>query len=216
MILMAGFALLSCDSEDNMIKKPEPEMNLSLNILQNLQTPYQHIFNPSKSTSGRIMDDEIKTSIMEKVKEVFTQAVFVDDIDDEIERGIPVWEVEIELSNGGDIDFYISKDLLEVVKIEGDDDFEGIEVNPGGDFITLSEAVAAAKNTYNGEIEEWELELDNGTSWMYEFEFEDDGAYDDPEVHVDAFSGNVDAVYLDTDDNDDDDDDEDDDSDDDD
>ena len=197
----------SCSEDGQDINVPEKDQDISVALLQSVQTPYQHIFNPTKASGGRIMDDGVKSEIMDKVKEVFPQSVFIDDIDDEVERGIPVWEVEIELPNGGDIDFYISKDLLEVVKIDGDDDAYGVEVNPGGDFIALSQAVNAAKVAYEGEIEEWELELDDASRWRYEFEYDDD----DVEVYVDAFTGGIIAVYLDDEDDDDDDNDDDDD-----
>ncbi len=213
-LLFAALMLLSCSKDDDNMPGREAELNLNLNTLVNVQTPYQHVFNPGKAISNaRVNNDADKTAIMNKIKEIFPQANFIDDIDDEIERGIPVWEVEIELTNGGDLDFYISKDLLEVVKIEGDDDFNGININPGGNFISLAQAVNAAKQAYNGEIDDWELELDNGTRWVYEFDFEDDSTNnDDVEVYVDAFTGNVIAVYTDDDGNDDDDDDDDDDS----
>ncbi len=96
-----------------------------------------------------------------------------------------------------EIEFYISRDLLGVVKIEGDEPVD-YNINPGGDFILLSQAITAATQSVDGSIGDWELEYD-GNRWVYDLEYEyvRDENDDDIEILVDAFNGNVLGVYRD-------------------
>lgn len=202
LVTMVFFAACSEDDALNPAAQRPAYNNLALSQLSEIETPYQYIFNPDKSArNGRYADDDILTGIREKVNEIFPQATVIDEIESDRERGIAVWEVELEMPSDAEVEFKISKDLQEVVKISGDDDEIDYEVNPGGSFISLSEAVRAARNAVRGEAEEWELELNDDDIWVYEIEIESDrNDDDDVDVLIHAYTGDLIAIYHDDDD----------------
>lgn len=183
----------SCSDDDNNGLDSEPVYDLlSIQALETVQTPYQYVFNPTKSGVVALKSDDLN-EVKEKINEIFPDGK-IDDIDEDEERGIEVWEIEVYMYSDDDdeLEFFISKELLEVIKIEGDG-LVDYDINPGGDFIRLSEAILAANLAVSGTIEDWELEYDN-RRWVYEFEYESNQD-DDVEVIVNAFNGNVIGVF---------------------
>lgn len=207
-ILTLGlFSACSEDNEDPLRSEPSYEA-LSVQMLQSTRTPYQHFFNPAKSALVADLKNDDLADIQLKLEEIFPEGK-IDDIEEDVERGLAVWEIEVYMNADDDeeIEFYISKDLLEVVKIEGDGPVN-YDINPGGEFISLTQAINAVMQSVDGTIDDWDLEYD-GNRWIYEFEYEtvrDDGD-DDIEIHVDAYTADVLGIYHDDieDDNDDDD-----------
>lgn len=208
---MGIFTACSEDNEDALRSEPVYEA-LSVQMLQTVNTPYQHVFNRAKAAIDSDLKNDDLEEVQRKLEEIFPEGK-IDDIEEDVERGLNVWEIEVYINADDDdeIEFYISKDLLEVVKIEGDGPVN-YNINPGGDFISLMQAITSAAQSVEGAIDDWDLEYD-GNRWIYEFEYEsvrNDGD-DDIEIHVDAYTGEVLGVYHDdiedddTDDNDDDD-----------
>ena len=196
-ISMSLFSACSEDNEDAL--NPEPSYEpLTVQKIQTVQTPYQHVFNPAKSAIVIDLKNDDLTEVQRKLEEIFPEGK-IDDIEEDVERGLDVWEIEIYINADDDdeIEFYISKDLLEVVKIEGDGPVN-YNINPGRDFISLTQAINAAAQSVVGVIDDWDLEYD-GNRWIYEFEYESvrDDDDDDIEIHVDAYTADVLGVYRD-------------------
>ncbi|MFP4090655.1 MAG: PepSY domain-containing protein [Cyclobacteriaceae bacterium] len=208
--MLSLILLISC-SEDNIEPTGNNEArptfdNLTISALSGTQTPYEEIFKSGGNTNGRLQDSDDIRRLMDKMEEIFPDFTYIDEIESEQIRGVDVWEVEIELPDDDDLEFYISKDLFEVVKIEGDDVDLPYELDPGDSFITLNEAVGVARRALEGndiEFDDWDLSFDDDR-WIYEFEMENP---DDVEVYVNANTGELIGVYDDDDDDDDNDDD---------
>jgi uncharacterized membrane protein YkoI len=221
-LLLAVIFMAACSEEDPVMPMTENTAdrpafaNITLSALSDTHTPYEHIFKSSSSTNGRMLNtpEDIR-ALMDKIEEIFPEANYIDDIETEEKRGIEVWEVEFELPGEEELEFYISKELFEVVEIEGEEinGTPAYEIDPGDNFVTLSQALNtayAALENQQLEIEEWELSFDDGT-WVYKFEIEEE---EDIEVYVNAETGELIGIYDDDEDNDDEDNDDDDDDDD--
>lgn len=201
--------LVSCSEDENIQPVANPGERpvlgpLSLSEIADTHTPYEHIFTSGGAANGRYQNTDDIRRLMDKIEEIFPEVTYVDEIERSQERGIDVWEVEIELPGGAELDFYISRDLFEVVEIEGDEVNLPYELDPGDNFITLAQAVAVAESALGDRqltFDDWELSFDDGR-WVYEFETE---RPDDLEIYVHAETGDLIGVYDDDDDNDDDD-----------
>jgi uncharacterized membrane protein YkoI len=210
-MLFAAIVFTGC-SEENAVtpgteNMPRPEFaDINLSALSDTHTPYEHIFQGS-SSNGRMLNtsEDIRT-LMDKIEEIFPDVSYIDEIETEEKRGIEVWEVEIELPDDEELEFYISKELFEVVKIEGEEinGSPAYEIDPGDNFVTLAQALNTAYAILESqpEIEEWELSFDEGT-WLYKFEIEEE---EDIEIYVNAETGEFIGIYDDDEDNEDDDD----------
>lgn len=221
-LLLAFILFTSCSEDDAVL----PEMNdaarpeltdISVSALSETQTPYEHIFKGSATNARTLDTPEDIRQLMDKIEEIFPDANYIDEIETEDKRGIEVWEVEFELPGDVELEFYISKELFEVVEIEGEeiDGSLSYEIDPGDNFVPLSEALNTALSALENqqvEVEEWELsfdDTDDGT-WLYKFEIEEE---EDIEIYVNAETGELIGVFDDDEDNDDDDEDDDDDDD---
>ncbi len=102
------------------------------------------------------------------------------------ERGLPVFEVDVRRASGALVEIDLAVADGSVVEIEcdhpADDD---LEVEPG--FLSLAEARRIALDLRPGRVTRWELELDDGFRWVWEFEIESRSG--EHEVEVDARTG---------------------------
>lgn len=101
----------------------------------------------------------------------------------EVERGISVFEVYVRLDSGAIIEVKLEEATGHVVEIEGKSGPFTDALDPGPDFISLDKAIDAAREIRSGEVTGWELELDDGLTWVWEIEI---GAQ---KVKLDARSG---------------------------
>ncbi|MDA0195964.1 MAG: PepSY domain-containing protein [Bacteroidetes bacterium] len=84
----------------------------------------------------------------------------------------------------------IVSELGKIIEIEGQIGPFDYSLDPEGDFISLEEALEKAlKEVKGGEIERWELEIEEDNKWEFEIHItNDEGRW---EVEIDAFTGLV-------------------------
>lgn len=104
----------------------------------------------------------------------------------DVERGLAVFEIDVLLPSGAVVEVELEESTGRVVEIEG-------EVGPftdaltfGDGFISLADAIAAARELSAAPVVEWELELDDGRIWVFEIEL-DDGV----QLEIDARTGAI-------------------------
>lgn len=112
----------------------------------------------------------------------FGGTVLSSDLD--VERGLSVFEIYVRLPSGAVIEIELEEATGRVVQIESKTGPFTDELDPGPDFVSLAEALAAAGRTEA--IVGWELELDDGLAWVWEIEYEGE-----VRVKVDARSGAI-------------------------
>ncbi|MHA3723984.1 PepSY domain-containing protein [Leucobacter sp. HY1910] len=92
-------------------------------------------------------------------------------------------------------DVQFDAETLEVLREEREpldaDDNDYDEVFSFEDVVPLADAAAVAREAQSGSIREWKLEGKDDGRVLYEFDIVPQGASDDVEVKVDAFSGSL-------------------------
>lgn len=104
----------------------------------------------------------------------------------DVERGLSVFEIKILLASGEVIEVALEESTGRLVQIEHESGPLGGDLEVGGGFISLADALATARDHHAGDIVDWELELDVDARWVWEFEYAD-GTH----VKVDAQSNVV-------------------------
>lgn len=130
--------------------------------------------NKVEQAAGRYVDGTLKT------------------VEEEREDGRNIYEIRWETVGGAVIKLELDRDdncaLLEAEDEHGPFDYE---FTPGDPLITLSAALAAARNAQNGELQSWELEQDESDGiWEYEFELIDGNGVE-WEIEINAADGAV-------------------------
>ncbi|MED1562600.1 hypothetical protein AJ85_05830 [Alkalihalobacillus alcalophilus ATCC 27647 = CGMCC 1.3604] len=164
-----------------------------------------------------IDDDLLKTPVanemkitVEEAKEIANKLVpnsKIDDIDLKKERGIYLYDIELEL-NDEDGDLYLDANTGEVIKLDGDimkemermttkskssSESNNGKTNESTSYISKEEAAKIALDYLGeGKLDEVERKIKSGNV-LYEVEIEIHD--DDVEVYVDAITGNV--LYVD-------------------
>jgi hypothetical protein len=141
--------------------------------------------NDSSETTPEVPADVINSSL----------AIFDGDViekSEDIEEGVEYWEVKIRNSDGSVVEFYWTKNNMELLKIEGTQGPYDYALNPGLGLINFTtastQAISAVKNN---NILQWELEQNDDFigKWVYDFDFDTGG--DVTEVYIDASNGDV-------------------------
>lgn len=168
-ILLVGLLVFACNTptENNFqsfVNESFPDLDIS--TIQNLETPYESVFNTS---SGRVSGDIINLSeISDKLSGIFPDAELLE-AELEMERGLEVWEIKLKMPSGGIVKIKFLKEIGEIIKMKGKPGPYDYEIDPGGSFIPFSEAKELALTTVEGEIAKWTLELEENNEWEYEF-----------------------------------------------
>jgi len=161
--------------------------DLDLGTISGLETPYENIFgNPSGGrTDGT---PPTLSEISTKLADIFPDAVVLA-AELETERGLSVWDIKLKMPGGGILRIDFVQDLGEILKMEGKTGPFTYDVNPGGDFISLSDAFTAAKSSQDGDIVKWKLSLEEENKWEYEVHINNEaGRF---EIEVNAFTGEL-------------------------
>jgi len=188
--------MLSCNIDESQTPTFENFFNESfedLNVatLQELETPYEDIFGSVMST-GRLKGDEIDLSeISEKLAGIFPDAEVLE-FETEMERGMEVWVIKLKMPGGGILKLKFVKEIGEIIKIKGTTGPFDYEIDPGGSFIAFSVAKNLALTEIEGEIQKWELELEEDNQWEYEFHIKTDTKHF--EVEISGFGEEVFSV----------------------
>jgi uncharacterized membrane protein YkoI len=109
-------------------------------------------------------------------------------VDDE--RALGTWKVAARLASGARVEFELLQSNGLIISIEGEMGPYDYDLTPGNGIVTFAAARAAALGAQAGTIIQWELDLEEGDRWEYEFYIRDaQGAL--WEVELDAKSGRV-------------------------
>ncbi len=192
-VLLFGILAFACSNPTETALQEftnETFADLDISTIQSLETPYESVF--GSATGGRSSGEIINLSdISSKISEVFPNAEVLEAKVD-IERGLEIWEIKLKMPGGGILKVDVLKDLGEIIKMKGKSGPYTYEVDPGGSFITFSEAKDVALNAANGEISEWSLELEENNEWEYEFHVI--GSTNRYEVEIKGFEATVISV----------------------
>jgi len=108
-----------------------------------------------------------------------------------LERGLEVYEVDVLRPSGTLVQVEVVRETGEILEMEarhhqaGDDD-----ITLDDRFLSLEDALARGQEHEAGEVEEWELELDEQHRWRYEVRVRRSGD-DLMEVELDAETGEL-------------------------
>ncbi len=166
---------------------PENFTDLSLQEFKALETPLESILGgiiPNGRVSSHLaFIDEIA----HRLEEVFSGVAI--EIRAGEERGLAVWEIEIKFEGGGKIEIVIVQEAGKILEIEGQAGPFDFDVDPEGSFISLNEAIEIAHTVMEGELERWELELEENNRWEWELHLiNGEGRW---EIEIDAFTGEI-------------------------
>ncbi|MEO9965229.1 MAG: PepSY domain-containing protein [Reichenbachiella sp.] len=160
--------------------------DLTIEEFSALETPMEALLS-AVTSGGRKLGTDID-ELTSAILEVLEGAKKIEITESE-ERGLPVYEIELLLASGGTLEVVIVKDIFEILEIEGQSGLFDYDIDPQGSFLALSEALLLAKDSLNGEIVRWELELEEDNRWEFEVHVETSlGKF---EVEIDAFSGEI-------------------------
>lgn len=190
--LLLGAALLwgfGCTEQNPSPFSPyfqESFPDLDIATISGLETPYETIFgNPS---GGRTTETPTLSEISTKLADIFPDAIVLE-AEVETERGLSVWDIKLKMPGGGILKIDFVQDLGEILKMEGKTGPFTYDVNPGGDFISLSDAFTVAKSSQDGEVVKWKLSLEEENRWEYEVHItNENGRF---EIEVNAFTGEL-------------------------
>ena len=188
------FLMGSCGTDDdNPIPiedaTTESFSELSVTDFSQLETPFESLLN-SLDPGGRVKDHEVsQDELIELLEEIFHQSLVVDSEED-TERGLTVTKFLIQLSDEAYVEFSIVSELGKILEIEGQVGPFDYDVEAGGSFVNLSQALQNALSEISGgEIERWELEIEEDNHWEFEVHVvNDEGRW---EIEIDAFSGEL-------------------------
>lgn len=187
--LVTFWAVTSCSDDDVLPTSMyfnETFPDLDVQTISALETPYEDVF--ASPAGGRLTEGINLDEISIKLEDIFNGAVILE-IETDTERGLAVWEIKLKMPGGGILEVYFVQELGEILKIEGKSGPFDYEVSPGGDFISLTTAIASAKSFKDGDVVKWELELEENNQWEYEIHIENGS--ERFEVEVNAFTGEL-------------------------
>lgn len=191
--LTAGLLIFSaCNNDDpeSLFSEYSPESfpDLTLNELSQIETPFESVL-VVNNPGGRVSSHHISIADLAAQLEAIFSSSTVIEIDEGIYRGLEVWFVEIIFDNGAFLEIVIDKEFGKILEAEGQFGPFDFSFVPGGQFISMEEAIDAALTAVPGEVVRVELELEEDNKWEYEIHIENaDGKW---EVEVDAFTGEV-------------------------
>lgn len=163
--------------------------NLTVEQISQLETPFEALTELIKP-GGRVKSHEISIEeVIEVLEELFPESFVVETEEDE-ERGLTIVKFQIQLDGDAFIEFSLIVELGRILEIEGQLGPFEYDIEPGGSFIGLQEAIQTALGEISGgEIERWELELEEDNRWEFEIHVvNDEGRW---EIEIDAFSGRI-------------------------
>ena len=185
-LVLPAIFLFSCSENEDVMSpyqdfEPENLENLSLNLLQSIETPYQSAL---QTSGGRTSEMDVRA-----LMETLLAGAKVIDVSLDEERGLQVIELEIKMAQGGIVEVKLLTDLSHIVELEGKRGPFNYEIDPMGSFITLAQALSAAQAEIDGQMIRWELELEENDTWEYEIHLRSQGRLYEVEIH--AFTGEV-------------------------
>ena len=196
-IVAMSAAMMSCQTDDvtlsqdvnDQIGQFEKEVfeDLTIEQVQALETPYDSEMNASIPSGGRVLTSGSGLAITALVE--ILQGATLEGIEEDTERGLNVYQIIFQLEDGSIMEVSVLTDIFEIIGLTGyEGDFD-IELDPGMNFISLSDALDIAKMKIEGEVVYWELELEEENKWEYEVHIlSDTGRY---EIEIDATTGDV-------------------------
>gem|GEM_PF-2372906 len=163
--------VFACNSTNEPLFKSfvnESFADLTISEVQSLETPFQSVFNTP--SSGRVTTGFADLAeIFNKLADIFPDADILG-AETETERGLTVWSIKIIMPNGGLVKFKFVQELGLIIKMKGKSGPFDYEIDPGGDFIPFSAAMALAIETVGGEVHAWGLQLEENNQWEYGFQ----------------------------------------------
>lgn len=194
LIVVLGFVAFACSDENEpnvpalMDYSAESFPNLSVSIVEGLETPFESSF----SSGGRVKHSSITMEeVVAKLQAIFPGAVIIE-VQQQTERGLPVWEAKVKMAGGGIIKIKVVEDLGKIIKLKGKTGPFDYDFDPEGSFITFGEAKALALAANPGDLMSWSLELEEDNQWEYEFHIVSNS--ERVEVEVKGFATEVIAV----------------------
>ncbi len=163
--------------------------DLTIEQISQLETPFEAL-TELVQPGGRVKSHEISIEkVIEVLEELFPGSFVVESEEDE-ERGLTVVKFQIQLNEDAFIEFSLVVELGRILEIEGQLGPFDYDIEPGGNFVGLQQAIQAALSEISGgEIERWELELEEDNKWEFEIHIvNDEGRW---EIEIDAFSGRI-------------------------
>lgn len=200
-LLLSSLLLIACGDEDSglldqdiipdagkgEIGQFETEVfsNLTPATVSALETPYEGDL--ATLAGGRVQASEVSfADLAAELEKIFPGATILD-FELEEERGLMVWDIEVKMPGGGVLEAVIIPEILEILELEGQSGPFNYTIDPGGEFISLAAAIEIALSVQHGEIERWELELEEDDQWEYEIHVTDGEG--DWEMEINAFTG---------------------------
>jgi len=196
--VILSFLFFTCNEEEGSILNipedvdvtryaPENFPVLSLEEFNAIETPLESLL-VGLIPNGRVSSHlTFIDEIVHKLEEVFSGVAI--EIKTGEERGLTVWEIEIKFEGGGKIEIVIVQKAGKILEIEGQAGPFDFNLDPGGSFISLNEAIDIAFSVMEGELERWELELEENNRWEWEMHIVNgEGRW---EIEIDAFTGEI-------------------------
>ncbi len=107
----------------------------------------------------------------------------------EVENGVRIWEVRVELQNGARVKIHYLAESGALKEAEGYAGPFDYQLDPGGGLLPYARAREIALHARNGQILSWKLEEDESDNrWEYRFFIQMDR---EVRVRIDARSGSV-------------------------
>ena len=198
MAVLFVFIISSCgtDSDPIPIEDAITESfdDLTVEQIDQLETPFEALLQ-TISPGGRVANHEISVEEVIALLEEFFQGSLVVEVEEDVERGLTVLKFQIKLNDEAFIEFSIVTEKGKILEIEGQAGPFDYDIDAGGNFVTLNEALQAALDEIEGgEIERWELEIEEDNKWEFEIHVvNDEGRW---EIEIDAFSGKILKIKL--------------------
>jgi uncharacterized membrane protein YkoI len=167
--LILTASVSACNTDDEPGVQPyadESFPDLTIADLQSVSTPYAEAFgNPGGRSATNFTDLAL---IAETLAGIFPEAEVLG-AEQETERGLSVWTFKLKMEGGGILKLKFVAELGKIIKMKGKPGPFTYEIDPGGDFIKFSEAMALALTKAEGEVVAWSLDMEEGNRWEYEF-----------------------------------------------
>lgn len=202
------FCLFGCDEDELMSDNPtddntdepiegtefeayEEEVfeDLTLTDFEEINTPYEEEL--SALSGARVLNN------IDELAEMITQlfdATLIEAYEDEA-RGLSVYVIKVLFADGTVVNVTVVQDIFEILSIEAIVGSEiSDEVSTDG-FISLSDAIEAAKAQVDGDIVRWEISIEENNTLEYELHVvsADGTRY---EVELDGTDGEVLAIKV--------------------
>ena len=187
LILLALFVFACGTDEDNLPVEDATTENftdLTVEQLSQIETPFEALTS-AILPGGRVKSHEVSPDdVIEILEELFPGGIVVETEEDE-ERGLTVLKFQVQLDDDAFIEFSLIVELGKILEIEGQLGPFNYDLEPGGNFVGLQRAIQEALGEITGgEIERWELELEEDNKWEFEVHIvNDEGRW---EIEIDA------------------------------